>query len=872
MTSLMLTPAGHLRTEMESGRGSGEILLSMALGGPRPQGDIDGIYWQGLARRYFDELVHHPTANELTSVPLPDDVEEIVSSAPPLHGGEYLTADVLVGLWGDLDREVFSRIASTGLGPLAWALTQKGSWNHAGQITLHLAENKDDEERPFAFMASFGREAGAGRSRFRPLAKALQDFEGNATALSELLRPLHAAAEKSALIKELLSTKRIYHPHAWTAARALRLLKDISAIEESGLLVRIPNWWKRANPPRVKVNVKIGAKKPAIMNAAALLGFSSALAINGEPLTDEEIAALLKSQGGLVRIKGQWVEADPEKLKVLLAHWAAIEGKRLDGLTFLEAMRLMAGADNPGPDANGAEDDARSWVGLQAGPWLEEILARLHRPEARVPHPDLKGTLRPYQEIGAGWIGFVSSLGLGACLADDMGLGKTVQTLSALLHARHDGPSLLIAPASLLGNWVAEAAKFAPSLRLCIAHPSQMDADDLAELAADPKAALKYDLILTTYGMAWRQKWLAERNWNSLILDEAQAIKNPSAKQTQTIKKLPARRRLALTGTPVENSLGDLWSIFDFLNPGLLGTVRDFAKTVDRLQQAGSLAPLRRLISPYILRRLKTDKSIIADLPDKTEVNAMCSLSPEQAGLYEKAVRELSIKLEKLEGMERRGVVLSYLTRFKQICNHPAHWLGHGDFTPQTSGKFERLAELAATVAARQEKMLVFTQYQEMTQPIHDLLQGVFGRPGLILHGGTRISARPMMVKQFAEESGPPFFVLSLKAGGTGLNLTAASHVVHFDRWWNPAVENQATDRAYRIGQKRNVLVHKFLCPGTLEERIDEMLISKRALADQMLTGGGGELSLTEMTNSELLSLVALDLRKAIPEAAGKRK
>jgi SNF2 family DNA or RNA helicase len=866
MSAVTLAPSGHLLSPKSPALKSGQILFALAISPPVAADKPDAAYWQGFARSYFEELVHHPSANELASVPPPMDMPVRLEGAPPLTGGEYLSVDVLCNLWRDLDVEVFRRIADSKLGPVAWALTQKGSWNPAGQITLHLAENKEDESRPFAFMASFGLQSGAGKTRFRPLARALQDFEGNPSALADLLRPLHQAAEKSALLRELISSKRVYHPQAWTAPQALRLLKDLAVIEAAGLQVRIPNWWKRSGSPRVKVNVSIGARKPSALGLDAILSFSANFAIDGESLSEEEMEALLKNAGGLVRIKGQWVEVDPEKLKALMAHWKAIEARRKEGgLSFSEAMRLLSGADTPELGNALPPEDVRAWTGLQAGPWLEEILAGLRHPDARGGHPDLRGTLRPYQEIGAGWLGFTSGLGLGACLADDMGLGKTIQTLSALLHIRQAGPSLLIAPASLLGNWKAEAAKFAPSLRLLIAHPSQLDVDEMKTLSTDPAAIQGYDLVLTTYGMAMRQKWVAERKWNALILDEAQTIKNPAAKQTLAIKKLTAQRRIALTGTPVENSLGDLWSIFDFLNPGLLGTVGNFAKTVGRLQKAGSLAPLRRLVAPYILRRLKTDKTIIADLPDKSELTARCSLTREQAALYDVAVRELATKLETLKGIERRGLILAYLTRFKQICNHPAHWLGHGDFAQEGSGKFQRLIEIAETVAARQEKMLVFSQYQEMTRPLHDLLAKIFGRPGLILHGGTRISSRPMMVNQFAEESGPPFFVLSLKAGGTGLNLTAACHVVHFDRWWNPAVETQASDRAYRIGQKRNVLIHKFVCTGTLEERIDALLESKRSLAGEMLSGGG-ELSLTEMKNEDILRLVSLDLRTAVPE------
>jgi non-specific serine/threonine protein kinase len=360
---------------------------------------------------------------------------------------------------------------------------------------------------------------------------------------------------------------------------------------------------------------------------------------------------------------------------------------------------------------------------------------------------------------------------------------------------------------------------------------------------------------------------MTEIPWQLAVLDEAQAIKNPDAKQTRAVKKLKARARLALTGTPVENRLGDLWSIFDFVNPGLLGTSKEFTSFAKRLAARvhGSYEPLRELVRPYILRRLKTDKTVIADLPDKTEIKAFCPLSRPQAALYQQAVKELAEQLEDSSGIQRKGLVLSYLMRFKQICNHPSQWLGDGVWSEADSGKWARLREIAEVIASKQEKMLVFTQFREVTAPLAAFLGSVFGRPGLVLHGETEVKKRQDLVRRFQEDEGVGFFVLSLKAGGSGLNLTAASHVVHFDRWWNPAVENQATDRAFRIGQTKNVLVHKFVCRGTVEEKIDQLIESKRQMSQDLLEGGA-DLLLTELKDDELLKLVALDINKALKE------
>jgi len=456
------------------------------------------------------------------------------------------------------------------------------------------------------------------------------------------------------------------------------------------------------------------------------------------------------------------------------------------------------------------------------------------------------------------WLRLLSGLRLGACLADDMGLGKTVQVL-ALMLAERRGPSLLVAPASLLANWAAEVEKFAPDLRISIVHPSAMSAAEIGEFTAEHAARL--DLAITSYGSLLRIKVLSEAEWRYAILDEAQAIKNPNAKQTRAAKALKASARIALTGTPVENHLGDLWSIFDFINPGLLGSAQQFRRYAKMLadRETNPYGPLRELVRPYILRRMKTDKAIISDLPDKTEVKAWCGLSRRQAALYEQAVCELERALEHSEGIERKGIVLAMLMRLKQICNHPSQWLRDNAWAESDSGKLARLREIAEVVASRQEKMLVFSQFREMAAPLAAFLAEVFGRSGLVLHGETAVRARRDLVRAFQEDENVPFFVLSLKAGGSGLTLTAASHVVHFDRWWNPAVENQATDRAFRIGQRRNVLVHKFVCRGTVEEKIDALIEPKQGVSDELLLGGG-EITLTEMKDEELLRLVALDL------------
>ncbi len=840
-------------------------------------------YARSFARTYltrFCQTQASETTKDLPPTP-PLASEELaawVLQAPPLTGLEYLREDALLGWWTDLDTLVRDEIRQHAGGAQAYLSEKNPLWRLVGRVTFHLAENKRDPENPFAFLATYASRLSAqGRVQHEALGRALEQYAGtkNRRALLSLLVPIQRAAERSTLVKELVDTGDVYHPLAWSPREAHRFLQDIPVFEESGLIVRVPDWWKPQHPPRPVVNVRVDGRRGVSLGVDALLDFQVGVTLDGETLSEAEVQELLASVSGLVRLKGKWVEVDRAKLAEALRHWQTVErGVRQDGLSFFEGMRLLAGASLERDATSTLPEATRAWTGLTAGPALEATLSRLRSPDDRqIPSPSaLRAELRPYQRSGLSWLRFLTHLGLGACLADDMGLGKTVQVLALLLRLKQEraegdtpdaktAPCLLVVPASLIANWKAEIERFAPSLTYAIAHPSETPAG-APELAAAGVA--QRDLVITTYGMLTRQAWLREHTWNLVILDEAQAIKNSGTRQSKAVKELRAAGRVAMTGTPVENRLSDLWSLFDFLNPGLLGSAKAFAGFVKKMDAAvpPSYQPLRTLVQPYILRRLKTDKRVIADLPDKTEVKAYCGLTRQQAALYEEAVRYLKENLERTDGIQRRGIVLAQLMRLKQICNHPAQLLGHGDYDAKHSGKFQRLAELCEELAQRQEKALVFTQFREISEPLAKLLEEVFGRPGLVLHGGTAVGKRRALVESFQRESGPPFFVLSIKAGGTGLNLTAASQVIHFDRWWNPAVEDQATDRAFRIGQKRNVLVHKFVCRGTVEERIDALIAQKTVLARDVVEGG--ERLLTEMANEELMDFVALDVHKAL--------
>jgi superfamily II DNA or RNA helicase len=834
------------------------------------------VYWRNFAGLYLSALCHTTSGGGALAPipePTPAEVGSLLLSVPPMRGAEYIDAGVLSAAWTELDEWARQQIAAYEDGLAGFLNERAPLWHRLGRVCFHLAENKRDPERPFAFMATYSpRLTGDGeRVQYQPLSQALKEYAGakNKSALVKLLAPVHQASKQSELIAELVNSGDIYRPAAWPPKRAYHFLKDVERIESSGVLVRLPDWWKKR--PRPRVSVSVGDRSSGKFGADAILDFDVAVTLGKEELTEDELRELLASDEGLVLLRGQWVEVDKERLSQALDHWRQLENENPDGLSFIEGMRLLAGASADLSNADDTSEEDRTWSFVHAGEWLEDVLKKLRSPEhAETPEKrtDLKATLRPYQETGADWLSFTTGLGLGACLADDMGLGKTVQVIAHLLERQRRQPghlTLLVLPTSLLANWKAEVGKFGPGLKLQFAHPSETDPSILKRLAADPESALKkIDIVLTSYGMLKRLKWLSKVAWDCVVLDEAQAIKNPGSQQTKSVKKLLGKSRIALTGTPVENRLSDLWSLFDFLNPGLLGSVSVFKQFVKRLEAGEnvSYAPLRSLVRPYILRRLKTDRSIISDLPDKTEMRAHCGLSRRQAGLYQKLVKEMAETMEMVEGIKRRGLVLAYLMRFKQLCNHPDHLLGAGDFNPSDSGKFQRLGEICEEIASRQEKVLVFTQFREMSNPLASYLSGIFGGPGLTLHGGTAVKQRQRFVEEFQRDGGPSFFVLSLKAGGVGLNLTAASHVIHFDRWWNPAIENQATDRAYRIGQKRNVLVHKFVSRGTVEEKIDELIASKQHLSDELFDGGGEPL-LTEMSDDELIEFVSLDLERA---------
>jgi hypothetical protein len=875
MLELVLHPDGTLCTEGNPGRehetrlaqataeGIAPLLLTLATEATVPHSAPPWRWLRDWACRCLVALCQQGTA-----APAPDqaDCATFAATVPPFPGAEHVTPAWLQDIWQKLVKSIAERATGHPGGPTNWLRTHHPAWQAVGRICFHLAENPADRERPFAFLATYSEGLNAdGHPRHLPLARALQRLTGDPAALDRLLTPVRTATADSPLLREWLESRRLFQPLALPPNEAWRLLRESEVLRAAGIVVKLPDWWRSGRGSRPMVTVRLDLPASTTLHAGALLRFRIERSLDGEPLSEAEWQRLLSADTGLISLRGRWVEVDPERLREVLSHWQRVEqAAGSDGLNFLEGMRLLAGQP---PRFRQAEPPARldEWSCAEASDGLARALHQLQQPPPTPPPPGLRASLRPYQREGFSWLLGMTRLGLGACLADDMGLGKTVQVLALLLARRSEttGPALLIVPASLLGNWQAEAARFAPDLRLFIAHPGFQSRAVVEDALNHPERLAGHDAVLTTYTLIQRAESWRQHPWSLVVLDEAQAIKNPTSAVSGAVKQLPAKARIALTGTPVENRPGDLWSLFDFLQPGLLGSQAGFAALIQHCSRSPEgFAPLRRLVRPFLLRRLKTDKRLLPELPDKIVVKAWCGLTRRQASIYAKLVDQLARRLAapELDPKERSGLVLGLLMPLKQVCNHPSHWNGDGVWQPEASGKFLRLGELAARLAEQRERLLVFTQFRETCAPLARFLAGFFGREGLILHGGTPVKQRPGLVASFQRPDGPPFLVASVKAGGTGLNLTAASHVVHFDRWWNPAVENQATDRAHRLGQQRTVMVHTLICRGTLEERIDRLLEDKGRLAGELVgsTHSVEEL-LTRMNREELLDWLRLD-------------
>lgn len=820
--------------------------------------DNSALFLHSLADKFFIVLSKTEgleLSRENTIVPLTDfTIDSILNEVPFALGWEFIDSEWIKKIWSQLN-SIFSKEISDYQGTVQMYLAEKNQHLKVGEkIFFHLVENPDDEKFPFAFLATYSTKNENGKISHLPLKFALTEFKNDQSKILNLLSCLNKAGESSPLIASFMDSGEMFHPLKLKSDEAWQLLKSIPAIEESGIVCRIPDWWKK-NRHKVQVSVKIGEKKESLVGIDSIIGMQGFLEVDGVQFTKKEIKELLQQTEGLSFIKGKWVEVNHQRLSELLSK---VENYSKQ-VNFVDALRMTLDIDSE----KSVDDD--STVEITNGAWLKQIMSSLRNPDETKysPSKNLNADLRSYQKKGFSWLYQMSQLRLGACLADDMGLGKTVQVLAFLEQFRTEKPdskNLLVVPASLLGNWQNECKKFAPKINFEIIHGKQKnDSEDLLEKIKSSETFL----FITTYGIVAKNESLKKMDWDILILDEAQAIKNPGTQQTKNIKSLKSKFRIAMTGTPIENDLSNLWSLFDFLNKGLLGNRTQFSKFAKSLSQnPQGYSKLKNMISPFMLRRLKTDKKIISDLPEKMEMIDYVSVSKKQAMLYKKFLDNLEQELQKVAGTEqqtkRRALVLTSLMKLKQICNHPDQYLGNENYSEKDSGKFEMLREICQTIFEKRERVLIFTQFKEITEHLDDFLSEIFGRRGFVLHGGTSVKKRNEMVQQFQSDEYIPYMVLSVKAGGTGLTLTNANHVIHFDRWWNPAVENQATDRAFRIGQNKNVMVHKLVCRGTIEEKIDQLIESKKELAQNVI-GESGEAWITKMSDEELMNLMRME-------------
>jgi non-specific serine/threonine protein kinase len=856
----------HLEEDLEKtfSRDPAAFLLRLGLVPPEYPLHPTLRFFRAFAAEFPRKMMLHPKVESLRGrcyiPPESDAFGSLLNEAPPMAGSEYLDVAVFTRLWDDLHRVFRDGIAEFPGSAEEWFNTFADLTKGIGRIHFHLVENRH-AKTPFAFLATYGTHLGSkGRIRHVPLRNALEEFRGQPRQELSVLKPIYRAAKDSTWLKKSIESGEIFHPLAWTPAQAHRFLQDVEKIQSAGILCRIPDWWKSAQA-KTGFRLQVGENPGGGLGMEALVDFRPELILAGEAISENELRALVESGEALANLKGKWVAIDPGKIREALDLFSRAKkiskGMRI---SLSEAFKLLSGEGGKAlPELDLAAAD------IAPGAWLREVLEKMRNPalvRGVRTEGGFRGTLRPYQQLGLNWLHFLHQLGFGACLADDMGLGKTVQILALLNVLKARNPmeglqTLLVAPASLIFNWQNEFERFTPGLKVRIAHGTLGEKLDRAPRSRADSP--QFDVVLTTYAMVDRSPWMAKHEWSIVILDEAQAIKNPGARQSRAVKGLRAQRRLALTGTPIENRLSDLWSLFDFLNPGLLGGPEEFLKFTRRLQdRPEGYGRLRKVVQPYILRRLKSDKSLLPDLPDKVEMKSYAGLRKKQVALYRELVRKLERSLADAEGIRRRGLILAFLIKFKQVCNHPDHYVGSGAYAEKDSGKFLLLRELCEPILEKRERLLLFTQFAEITEPLAEFLEGVFGRPGLVLTGSTPVAKRRALVEEFQGDAYIPFLVLSLKAGGTGLNLTRANHVIHFDRWWNPAVENQATDRAFRLGQAKNVLVHKLITRGTLEEKIDRLIESKSALARDIIQAGNEDW-VTEMNDKELLDLFTLN-------------
>lgn len=766
------------------------------------------------------------------------DLNELLDEIPFCVGNEFINLDWIKNIINKL-LDVYKDEISKFKGSIDLYFTNKNKTLIVpSRVYFHMVEALNGDE-PFAFMVTYTT-INDGSIKHFPLRQALKEYSNMENEFCELTKSLYKVAKESKFINKLIQSGEIFSPIYLNTEEAYIFLKEISIYEKYGIVCRIPNWWNQRNKS-TSIEVDIEQKKKdgfGYFNIGNLIGFSPKMKYQGIEITQDEIEELLVKTEGLSVIKGKWVEIDKIKLKKLLDEYEIIKN---DGSSFSELVHYARVHTYQDDDIK-VEFTNENWIqnlinkNLETAPELLDISS------------DFNGILRPYQLDGFKWLLGMSQFGFGVCLADDMGLGKTIQILAFLLsYSKYSNKHvLLIVPASLLGNWEREIQKFTPTLDYYIARYVNSDALKIK----------KAFLTITTYQVSQSLTILYDLDWGITILDEAQAIKNPDTKTAKKIKSIRRETSIALTGTPIENNLLNLWSVFDFLNPGLLGSESEFRRNYNiKSSKTDNVSSLSKIIKPFILRRLKTDKKIIDDLPEKNENVLFTELTKKQVVLYKKIVSELEEKkISEENQFSQKRIVLTAILHLKQICNHPSQFTGDEDFSIFDSGKFVALKELCETIFEKREKALIFTQFKEITEPLNNLLKDVFHKEGFVITGDTSNTQRDKYVNEF-QDGDVPYMILSLKAAGVGLNLTSATNVIHFDRWWNPAVENQATDRAYRIGQKKCVNVYKFTTKDTIEEIIAALMETKTKLSDSVLDNVDNNV-FNKLSTDELLKAI----------------
>ena len=793
-----------------------------------------------ISQEYVKAVFNDPSFNLLeapSEIELPDPViVSLANNVPYVLGSQYVNTTWVRKQVQLLNQAYITACVSSGESPCVFFTRRGQNVVIPSRIYFHLVENKQRDIYPFAFLATYTVFIN-GKATHAPLKNALSEIRDKQD-LRALIKSINEISEHSSFIKRLRDSGDIFYPVKFTDEEAYSFLKECTLYEQHGVICRIPAWY---NDNINSIKVDLDEKKlyqPGFLNKAVINALTPQMIYHGIPISVDEAKALLSRKEGLEQVKGRWVENNHQQLEAMLAEYESLIG---GGTTLLDIIRNKSGFASK--KANSASVNFE----FSREDFVEQFLGRAISSAVVAPVPTaFSQILRHYQVDAYNWLYALKGLGMGACLADDMGLGKTVEVLAFLKRMQEEGASrvLIIVPATLVDNWRHEVIKFAPNMAPFVLRRSNEPNGDMV---------LSF-LTICTYQTAVKSEYISRVTWDAVILDEAQAIKNYYTAQAKKVKTLNSTIRVAMTGTPIENNLVELWSIFDFLNPGLLGNRQEFISLYTRLKmRPDGYRDLKALINPFILRRVKTDKAIISDLPEKNEIDVTVTLTKEQIVLYKKVVEAMNASIRRIrDRREEKIIVLTSLMKLKQVCNHPSQYYGDSYYDPQQSGKFMELRRICETINEKNEKVLVFTQFKEIIPPLNELLESVFFQKGFCIDGSTSMKKRDEYVQGF-QAGLAPYMILSLKTAGVGLNLTAAQNVIHFDRWWNPAVENQATDRAYRIGQQNNVTVYKFISANTIEEVINSMLMNKQELADLMINDLDGNI-LSKLSTEELLT------------------